>query len=153
MRQVLGAAVLLSLGAIAAMSGGATAAPLCDKLGFAGLLAKCNRGATIELTLSSGQPLHSVGQIVLESGAYYEMVITSDGTAEIALAGAGFFRAIWMDEIVINNIEIRPMAIDSLEFDAAGEAELSFVAIKPGTYTLAIPGARGDTQRVTIVIK
>lgn len=130
----------------------ANAAPLCDKLGFAGLMAKCNKGEEIELTLSSGQPIHD-GDIQLQSGAYYEMTITSDGSAELALAGPAFFRAIWMDEIVINQIEVRPMAIDSLEFDAAGSAELGFIAIKPGRYELAVPGARGDSQRVKISIQ
>ena len=77
----------------------------------------------------------------------------SDGSAELALAGPAFFRAIWMDEIVINQIEIRPMAIDSLEFDAAGSAEIGFVAIKPGRYELGVPGARGDSQIVKISIQ
>ena len=144
-----------TLGAIAILMGtawAANAAPLCEKLGFAGLLAKCNKGEEIQLTLSSGAPIHE-GELKLQSGAYYEMLITSDGSAELALAGASFFRAIWMDEIVINDIEVRPMAIDSLEFDAAGTAELSFIAIKPGRYELAVPGARGDSQRVKISIQ
>lgn len=130
----------------------AQTAPLCTDLGFAGLLANCNVGDDIELTLASGEPL-SDGPITLESGAYYEMIITADGSAELALAGPAFFRAIWMDEIVINDIEVRPMAVDSFEFDDAGELELGFVAIKPGRYELAIPGARGDSQRVQITIK
>ena len=134
------------------LSTGAQSAPLCTDFGFAGLLAKCNVGEDIELTLASGEPL-SDGPITLESGAYYEMIITADGSAELALAGPAFFRAIWMDEIVINDIEVRPMAVDSFEFDAAGELELGFVAIKPGRYELAIPGARGDSQRVQITIK
>ena len=129
----------------------AAAAPLCDDLGFAGLLAGCNRGETIEITLASGQPLGE--DRVLESGAYYEMEITADGSAELALSGAEFFRAIWIDEIVINEIEIRPMAIDSLEFDAAGMAEISFVAIKPGRHVLRIPGSTGDAQMVTFTIR
>lgn len=142
-------AAALALPAVPTIS---NAAPLCDKLGFAGLLASCNVGEEIELTLAAGQPI-SDGPITLESGAYYEMVITADGSAELALAGADFFRAIWMDEIVINDIEIRPMAVDSFEFDAAGELELGFIAIKPGRYELAIPGSRGDSQRVQIQIK
>lgn len=145
----LAAAMALPLTAITAP---ASAAPLCDKFGFAGLLAKCNVGEDIELTLGAGKPL-AEGPITLESGAYYEMIITSDGSQELAVAGADFFRAIWMDEIVINEIEIRPMAVDSFEFDAAGELELGFIAIKPGRYELAIPGARGDSQRVKIQIK
>lgn len=127
------------------------AAPLCDDLGFAGLLASCNRGEPIQLTLSSGQPLGE--DVTLQSGAYYKMIITSDGSAELAITGSEFFRAIWMNEIVINQIEIRPMAIDSIEFDAEGVAELSFVAIKPGTHILRIPGSTGETQQIRISIQ
>ncbi len=147
MRSTLGALAILLGTSLTANS-----APLCDNLGFAGLMAKCNKGEEIELTLSSGAPLHD-GDIKLESGAYYEMMITSDGSAELALQGAGFFRAIWMDEIVINDIEVRPMAVDSFEFDDAGTLELGFIAIKPGQYELAVPGARGDSQRVKISIQ
>jgi hypothetical protein len=129
----------------------AVAAPLCDDLGFAGLLAACNRGEEIPITLSSGQPLGE--DVVLQSGAYYKMIITADGTAELAIEGPSFFRAIWMNEIVINQIEVRPMAIDSLEFDAAGTAELSFIAIQPGTHIIRIPGSTGDAQQVRISIQ
>ena len=137
----------------ALMATPATAAPLCDDLGFAGLLAKCNRGETIELTLASGQPLHETGSVALQSGAYYKLQITADGSAELAVSGADFFRAISMNEIVINKIEIRPMAIDSIEFDKAGVAELSFIAIKPGTHVLRIPGSTGETQQVKFSIQ
>lgn len=146
MRTLLTAAIL------ALFSGPVLAAPLCDKLGFSGLLAKCNRGDTIEVTLSSGKPLGE-GPVILESGAYYEMEITADGTAEIGLTGPEFFRAIWMDEIVINDIEVRPMAIDSFEFDDAGTAEFSFIAIKPGRYHVLVPGTTGESQRLEIRIQ
>lgn len=142
---------ILTLLAVLA-AGPAAAAPLCDDLGFAGLLAKCNRGEAISLTLASGQPLAG-GPVTLQSGAYYELHITADGSAELGLSGPEFFRAIWMNEIVINDIEVRPMAIDSFEFDDEGEAKLSFIAIKPGTYNLAIPGTTGDSQRVAITIQ
>ncbi len=134
--------------------GPALAAPLCEDLGFAGLLASCNRGEPIAITLASGQPLHEGAQPVeLQSGAYYELEITSDGSAELALAGAEFFRSIWVNEIVINDIEVRPMAVDSLEFDDAGVATMSFVAIRPGTYALQVPGSTGETQRVEFAIR
>ena len=129
----------------------ASAAPLCDDLGFAGLLASCNRGETIKLTLASGQPLGE--DVTLQSGAYYKMEITADGSAELAIEGPSFFRNIWMNEIVINKIEIRPMAVDSIEFDKAGVVELSFIAIKPGSHVIRIPGTSGDTQQVTINIQ
>ena len=79
--------------------------------------------------------------------------ITSDGSAELALEGPDFFRSIWMNEIVINKIEIRPMAIDSIEFDKAGTVELSFIAIKPGNHVLKIPGTSGESQRMTFSIR
>lgn len=142
--------------AACAFAGTASAAPLCEgaKLGLAGLLAKCNRGEPVELTLASGKPLFEGEQPVkLQSGAYYEIHITADGSAELAVAGPEFFRAIWMNEIVINDIEVRPMAIDSIEFDNAGKVRLSFVAIKPGVFELKIPNTRGDSQRVSIAIQ
>ena len=142
---------LIAAALVACLGGPLAAAPLCDDLGFAGLLAKCNRGDTIKLLLASGEPLGE--DVVLESGAYYKLEITADGSAELAIEGPSFFRAIWMNEIVINKIEIRPMAIDSIEFDKAGVAELSFIAIKPGTHVIRIPGSRGETQQVKISIQ
>ncbi|TCO71733.1 hypothetical protein [Rhodovulum euryhalinum] len=140
--------------AAALIAGPAAAAPLCDDLGFAGLLAKCNRGEPIQLTLASGQPIHAgSGPIELQSGAYYEIHITADGSAELAVMGPAFFRSVWLNEIVINDIEVRPMAVDSLEFDAAGTARISFVAIKPGSSELMIPGSTGDAQRVQFSIR
>lgn len=147
MKRVTAAAIL------AVLAGPSGAAPLCDDLGFAGLLAACNRGEPIALTLASGQPLSEQGSYTLQSGAYYELVITADGSAELALSGPSFFRAIWMNEIVINKIEVRPMAIDSLEFDDAGTAELSFIAIKPGSHVLQVPGTSGESQKVTFNIQ
>jgi hypothetical protein len=138
--------------AVAALAGPVAAAPLCDDLGFSGLLANCNKAELPPITLAAGKPL-AEGPLMLSSGVYYEIEIVADGSQELALAGPEFFRAIWMDEIVINDIEIRPMAIDSFEFDDEGVIEFSFIAIKPGRYELKIPGSTGATQRVEITIQ
>ncbi len=132
----------------------AEAAPLCNakQMGFAGLLAKCNREELPPITMASGQPL-SEKDLKLQSGVYYKIDIVSDGSAELALSGAEFFRAIWINEVVINDLEIRPLGLDSFEFDDEGTIELSFIAIKPGRYTLHIPGTKGDSQRVQISIQ
>ncbi len=89
----------------------------------------------------------------LESGTYYEIEIEADGSQELALVGAEFFRAIWIDEIVIEGLEIRPLGLDSVEFDEAGVMEIGFLAIKPGSYTLSVPGSTGETQRLEITIE
>lgn len=143
---------------IAAMLGAAFAlpahaAPLCDKLGFAGLMAKCNQADLPPLTVGAGKALSESGGWSLQSGAYYEVEIVADGTQELTLVGPEFFRAIWIDEIVINDLEIRPLGLDSMEFDDEGTIELGFVAIKPGQYELRIAGARGDSQKVKITIQ
>ena len=96
--------------------------------------------------LGSGKPL-AAEPYNLESGKYYELTIISDGTAELALEGPSFFRNVWIDEVVINEIEIRPLGVDSLEFDDEGEATISFVTIRPGRFELKIPGTSGESQR------
>jgi hypothetical protein len=130
----------------------ADAAPKCDKLGFAGLMAKCNREALPGLTLAAGKPL-AEGPMNLASGVYYTLEITSDGSQELAVAGADFFRAIWINEVVINDLEVRPLGIDSFEFDDEGVIEIKFIAIKPGRYELKVPGSTGESQRVAISIQ
>ncbi|WP_102106535.1 hypothetical protein [Oceaniglobus roseus] len=121
-------------------------------LGFAGLLSASNKEELPPLTLSSGKPV-AEGPLTLKSGMAYEIEIEADGTAELGLSGAGFFRAIWINEIVINGLEIRPLGIDSVEFDKAGTMEIEFIAIKPGTYELRQPGTTGPDQGVTITIQ
>lgn len=116
----------------------------------AGLLAGPNKHDLPEVILSVGEPLG--GPWHLKSGAYYEVEITADGSGEIGLEGADFFRAIWVDEVVIKGLEVRPTGLHSVEFDRAGTMEIGFVAVKPGSYTLAIPGATGASQRIEITI-
>ena len=104
------------------------------------------------ITLSSGQPL-AKAPYELESGKYYEIEIIADGTAEIAVEGPEFFRNVWVDEIIINDIEVRPLGVSSLEFDDEGTATISFVTIRPGRFTLQIPGTTGESQRAVFNVK
>lgn len=148
--------LLMGMAAAAALTATqAAAAPLCapDKMGFAGLFAKCNSVELDELTVAAGKPLSEEGSWSLQSGAYYEVEIEADGSQELTLVGPEFFRAVWIDEIVINDLEVRPLGLDSIEFDDEGVVELGFIAIKPGQYELRIAGARGDSQKVKITIQ
>jgi len=120
--------------------------------GFSGMLARDNRTQLAPLTLASGKPVASA-EYKLKSGGYYRIDINADGSQELALSGGDFFRAIWVNEIVVNDIEIRPMGVHSLEFDDAGTATVSFVAIVPGRYTLSIPGSHGETQQAVFNIQ
>ena len=100
------------------------------------------------ITLSAGAPLADA-PLKLKTGQYYEMLIKADGSAEMAISGPAFFRNCWVDEIVINDIEVRPLGIDSLEFDDEGEAEISFLCIKPGRFELRAPG----TEPLEIIVE
>lgn len=128
------------------------ALPIAVQAQTAGLLERKNRVELPNLQLKSGEPV-AKAPLELKSGTYYIIKIVSDGSAELALEGAAFFRAIWINEVVINDLEVRPIGLDSFEFDDEGEIEMSFIAIKPGKYALSIPGSKGDSQRVEITIK
>lgn len=120
--------------------------------GFSGLLARENRTDLAPLTLASGQPVAG-GEYTIKSGGYYRINIVADGSQELALSGGDFFRAIWINEIVIGDTEIRPMGVHSIEFDADGTAVLSFVAVLPGRYTLSVPGSSGDSLQAVFNIQ
>jgi hypothetical protein len=129
--------------ALAAFLGATMVAPA---LAQSGLL---TRPIDLEpMTLSSTAPV-ATAPYQLETGKQYSLVISADGTAELAIHGADFFRNVWINEIIINDIEIRPLGVDSIEFDAAGEAEITFVTIRPGTFTLRIPGTTSEAQSAT----
>jgi hypothetical protein len=115
-------------------------------------MAKDNRADLPPLTLAAGKPV-AEGEYHLKSGTYYRIDIIADGSQELALSGGDFFRAVWINEIVVDDIEIRPMGVHSLEFDSAGTAHLSFIPIVPGTYTLSIPGSHSESQSATFVIQ
>lgn len=104
------------------------------------------------LELSSGTPFPDQ-PYELETGKYYRWSIEADGTAELAIAAPEFFRNIWINEVVINNIEIRPLGLDSIEFDDAGAATISFVPIRPGTFSFQAPGTDSESMRGSFIVK
>ena len=104
------------------------------------------------ITLASGKPL-AAKPYELEAGKYYRIDIVADGSQELAIAGPDFFRNVWVNEVVINDIEVRPLGVDSIEFDDEGTATISFITIRPGTFTLSIPGTHSDSQTAVFVVK
>lgn len=104
------------------------------------------------ITLSAGKPL-AAAPYEIEAGKFYSIDIVADGSQELGIAGPDFFRNVWVNEIVVNDIEIRPLGVDSLEFDGAGKATISFVPIRPGTFELRIPKTTGETQKATFNVK
>jgi hypothetical protein len=116
----------------------------------ANLLTKATDLPALELSAGKAFPTEPME---LEAGKYYRWPIRSDGTTEAAVAAPEFFRFIWINEVVINEIEVRPLGLHSIEFDDEGEAVLSFVPIRPGTFEYFMPNAPGDAYRGTIIVK
>ena len=141
MRNMLGAVVVAAALAVTG-SGNAYAQ--------AGLLSQ--RTDLDPITLASGKPL-AAAPYELTAGKYYRIAIEADGSAELAVAGADFFRNVWINEIVISGIEVRPLGVDSIEFDDEGKASISFVPIRPGSFVLRIPGTSSESQQAVFNVK
>jgi hypothetical protein len=122
---------------------------LAAPLPAANLITKATDLAPLQLSAGKAFPKEP---IMLEAGKYYRWKIESDGTSEMAIAAPQFFRFIWINEVVVNDIEIRPLGLDSIEFDDGGAAVISFVPIRPGEYEYFMPNS-GDAYRGKIVVK
>lgn len=118
-------------------------------LSAANLITKATDLPPLQLSAGKAFPKEP---IQLEAGKYYRWKIESDGTSEMAIAAPDFFRFIWINEVVVNDIEIRPLGLDSIEFDDAGTATISFVPIRPGEFEYFMPNS-GDAFRGKIVVK
>lgn len=76
----------------------------------------------------------------LETGQYYRLRITADGTEEFAWFAPELFRNSWVNQVVVNDLEVKAQQIYSLEFDAAGTFELTFVVLRPGRFDFWVDG-------------
>ena len=63
---------------------------------------------------------------------------------EYKLLAPNLFRESWIDQVVVNDLEVKPYGLHAVEFDDEGEIEIWFVPIRPGTYRFHIEGL--DTQ-------
>lgn len=78
----------------------------------------------------------SVKEFKLETGKYYRWRIESTGGEEFLVQSPGLFRNSWVNQVVINDIEVKPVGggIYGIEFDDEGIADIWFVPIRPGEY-------------------
>jgi hypothetical protein len=76
----------------------------------------------------------------LETGKYYRWEIRSDGLEEFAVLVPELWRNSWIDQVVINDMEVKPMGLYSVEFDDEGTIEIWFVPIRPGQYDFWVDG-------------
>ncbi len=96
----------------------------------------------------------SVKEFRLETGKYYRWRIESTGGEEFLVQSPGLFRNSWVNQIVINDIEVKPVGggIYGIEFDDEGVADVWFVPIRPGEYEYYALGyqSRGMTGKLVV---
>ena len=80
----------------------------------------------------------------LKVGQGYRWKIKATDLTEYAFIAPAFIRNIWIRKVEVGEVEIKAVTIDELEFENGGEAELFFVAIRPGTYEY---GSKGLMER------
>ena len=92
--------------------------------------------------------------IEMEAGKAYRLRIVAKGRQEYKFYATEFFRYIWLNQIVINHLEIHGGGPpDHLEFDDPGEIAIEFVAIKPGEYPWAAKGLEAKGMAGTFSVK
>lgn len=90
-----------------------------------------------ELVLGSPDDDFAVSQhdYTLRVGQSYIWEITSEGNVEYKFHAPEFFRNVWLDQIVISDLEIQMLSAPAwLEWDAHGTIEVNFQAVNPGRY-------------------
>jgi hypothetical protein len=84
----------------------------------------------------------SITSYEIETGTYYRWRIRSDGLEEYMLVAPGLFRNSWIDQVVIEDKEVKPFGLQAVEFDDEGEIDVWFVPIRPGTYEFWVEGLK-----------
>src|SRR5688500_7439028 len=60
----------------------------------------------------------------LETGKYYRLRIVHDGGEELAVVAPELFRNSWINQVIINDLEITPYGLYSVEFDDEGTVDV-----------------------------
>lgn len=76
----------------------------------------------------------SVTRYRIETGVYYRWRITSDGLEEYMLLAPELFRNSWIDQVVVEDKEVKPMGLHAVEFDDEGTIDVWFIVQRPGSY-------------------
>lgn len=90
----------------------------------------------------------------LESGKAYQIDIISNGGKEYKFFSPELFRHIWINQIVINHLEIHgPGSPHHLEWDDEGAIRVEFVVIRPGNFKWWIDGLEEKGMTGTFKVK
>ena len=108
--------------------------------------------ADLEIGLGDSGLEKKGGDYDIVTGKGYSLKIKSTGKHECALLAPAFFDNIFVRKVEVNKVEIKLAALKEIEMEEEGEAELFFVAIRPGEYTWSCRNleARGFTGKFIV---
>jgi hypothetical protein len=96
----------------------------------------------------------SIKRYEIETGKFYRWRIVSDGREEYELRATDFMRNLWIDQIVVEDKEVKPFGgVYALEFDDEGTIDVFFIAIRPGRYPFWIVNLRSQGFEGEFVVK
>lgn len=110
-------------------------------------------GTDLTLSINTEDLTFSQNTWELETGKYYRIDITSDGNEEIAVVAPELWRNSWINQIVVNDLEVKSYGLYSVEFDDAGTFNISFVPIRPGEYEIYVPGYEERGLKGKFIVK
>ena len=106
-----------------------------------------------DMAIDSAELTLSVSEFELETGKYYRWRIVHDGGEEFQLVAPDLFRNSWIDQVVIEDLEVKPLGLHSVEFDDEGTIDIWFVPIRPGNFDFWIEGYRERGLAGTFVVR
>jgi hypothetical protein len=106
-----------------------------------------------DMVIDSAALTLSVNEFELETGQYYRWRIVHDGGEEFQFMAPDLFRNSWINQVVINDLEVKPMGLHSVEFDDEGTIDIWFVPIRPGNYDFYVPGYENRGIAGTFVVR
>ena len=115
--------------ALAAMLMSALAAPATAE----GNLAS-NATRLPDMAIDSEALSFSQTEFQLETGKYYRWRIVHDGGEELAIVAPELFRNSWINQVIVNDLEVTPYGLYSVEFDNEGTIDIWFLPVRPGEY-------------------
>ena len=110
-------------------------------------------GVKLELKIDTKNLKFSQNEFDLETGKYYRMDITVDDADDTAFMAPELWRNVWINQIVVNDLELKTQVPYSLEWDDGGTFNVSFVPIRPGEYDFWVAGYEDKGLKGKFVVK
>ena len=106
-----------------------------------------------DMVIDSTELTLSVAEFELETGNYYRWRIVHDGGEEFQILAPDLFRNSWIGQVVIEDLEVKPLGLHSVEFDDEGTIDVWFVPIRPGNFNFWIDGYENRGLAGTFVVR